>query len=141
MEGQAGMIDLKRRYGDKYRIKKDECGDRLIPHRWGHFFAYSATELACFIKGSRKFNLIREQFPDIRVTQEGDQEIVFVFNPSLLPELAKALKASRKRQYSEETLNKLRENGRRAQKVLAERRLREKSEDLSPKDRLSMAVI
>lgn len=127
--GDYPVIDLKGNYGDRYRVTKDECRDELIPHKWGHFYAHSATELACFIDGRRKFNMIQRQFPDIRVTQEGDQEIIFVFDPALFPKLATALKASRKRQYDEATLQKMRERARKARKALAAKRLREKSGD------------
>ena len=127
------VIHLKANYGDRYRIKRDDCGDQLIPHKWGHFYAHSATELACFVDGRRKFNMIQRQFPDIRVTQEGDQEIIFVFPPALFPKLATALKAFRKKQYSEATLQKMREQARRARKALVEKRLREKSGDSSDK--------
>ncbi len=101
-KGEFPVIDLKANYGgDRYRVKRDECGDRLIPHRWGHFYAHSAREMACFIGGRRKFTNIKQQFPGIRVTQEGDQEIIFVFPPALFPKLATALKASKKRRVSE----------------------------------------
>ncbi len=131
--GEYPVIDLKANYGDRYRVKKDDCRDQLIPHKWGHFYAYSATELACFIDGCRKFKMIQRQFPDIRVMQEGDQEITFVFPPMLLPKLATALKAYRKKQYDEATLQNMRESARKARKALVAKRLREKSGDLSGK--------
>ncbi len=135
------VIDLKASYGDRYRIKKDECGDQLIPHKWGHFYAHSDTELACFVNGNRKFNLIHEQFPNIRPTQRGDQEIIFIFDPALLPRLATALKASRRRQYSESTLQKMRERAQKARKALVEKRLREESEDLLAKTQITATEV
>ena len=99
--GESPVIDLKQNYGHRYRIGRDECDDQLIPHKWGHFYSHSATELACFVEGNKKFNRIMQQFPDIRIMQEGDDEIIFVFDPDLLPKLAKVLKASKKRQTSE----------------------------------------
>ena len=139
--GDSPVIDLKANYGDRYRIKRDECGDQLIPHKWGHFYAHSDTELACFIKGNRKFKLISKQFPEIQVIQRGDEEIIFVFDPTLLPELATALKASRKKQYSEATLQKMRERAQEARKALVEKRLREKSEDLLAKTQITATEV
>ena len=112
-KGEFPVIDLRATFsGDRYRVSRDECGDQLIPHRWGHFYSHSATELACFIDGRRKFTNIKQQFPGIRVTQEGDQEIIFVFPPALFPKLATALKASRKRRVSEAQRKHLAEIGR-----------------------------
>ncbi len=124
------VIDLKARYGDRYRVKRDECGDQLIPHKWGHFYAHSSTELACFIEGNRKFKLINKQFPEIRITQRGDEEIIFVFDPALFPGIAKALKASRRVRYSPEALEKKRALMLEARKHLKAERLRETSADL-----------
>ena len=121
------VIDLKANYGSRYRVKKDECGDQLIPHKWGHFYAHSATELACFICGNRKFNRVQAQFPEIRVTQRGDEEIIFVFEPELFSKLAGELKASRKKQYSPAARQKLQEQAQKARKALVAKRLREKS--------------
>ncbi len=101
-KGECPVIDLRATYAaDRYRVKKDECGDQLIPHRWGHFYSHSSTELACFMKGNYKFRKIKAQFPSIRVTQRGDEEVIFVFDSALLPQLAATLKASRKRRVSE----------------------------------------
>lgn len=101
------VIDLKANYGNRYRVRRDECGDPPIRHKWGHFYSHSATELACLIDGRRKFNLIQRQFPDIRVTQEGDQEIIFVSSPTHFAKLVAALKTSRKRQVSEQERKRL----------------------------------
>lgn len=106
------VIDLKANYGDRFRVKKNECGDQLICHKWGHFYSHSATELACFVKGNNKFNRIQKQFPEIRITQRGDEEIIFVFAPELFPAIAKALKASRKREISDAERKRLAHMGR-----------------------------
>ncbi len=109
------VIDLKASYGNTCQVKRDENGRYIIPHKWsndlcvGFFYAYSATRLACLMTGNRKFNMIRDQFPGIEVTQNGGQEIVFTFTPDLLLRLAKALKAARKKRYSPETLERMRE--------------------------------
>jgi len=123
------IFDLKAAYGNTYRVKRDENGHYIIPHKWkndldmGFFYVYSATKLACFMTGNRKFNMIRDQFPGIEVTQRGDQEIVFTFTPDLLPGLAKALKAARKKRYSPETLERMRQRGRELAKFRVERGL------------------
>ncbi len=110
--GEFPAIDLEANYGNRYRVGRDECGDQMIGHGLGHFYAHSATELACFIEGNRKFNMTRDQFPEIRVTQRGDEEIIFVFAPALLSKLATALKAARKRRVSEAERKRLAEIGR-----------------------------
>ena len=106
------VIDLKANYGQRYRVLKDACGDQFIRHKWGDIYAHSATELACFVNGRKKYNLLKAEFPDIQITQEGDQEIIFVFDPSLLPGLATALKAHKKRQMSEKERDRLIKVGR-----------------------------
>ena len=129
--GEFPVIDLRQNYGHRFRVRKDECGDQLIPHKWGHFYAHSDAELACFVDGNRKFNLIHEQFPEIRVTQRGDQEIIFVFDPALLPKLAPALKAARRKQYSPEQLVKMRERMLEARKHLIERPFPDRREEIA----------
>jgi len=106
------VIDLRANFGDRYRVKRDDCGDQLIGHQWGHVYAHSATELACVIEGNNKINRIQRQFPEICITKRGDSEIVFLFDPALFPKLAKALKASRKRQVSEVERKRLADMGR-----------------------------
>ena len=120
------VISLQANFGERYRVKRDECGDQFIPHKWGSFYAYSATELACFMDGRKKFNNIQEKFPTIKLMQDGDQEVIFVFDPKILPKLATALKVSRKKHYSEESRKKMRERLQEARKVLAAKRVSEK---------------
>ena len=123
-EGGSGIpvIDLKANYGAVYRVKRDENNHYIIPHKWkndlgvGDFYAHSATKLACFMTGNLKFNRVKKQFPDIEVTQRGDREIIFIFDPALLPGLATTLKAAKKKQYSPETLEAMRQRGRELQK-------------------------
>ena len=129
--GEFPVIDPRANCGNRYRIKKDECGDKLIPRKWGHFYAHSEGKLARFIDGNRKFNLIREQFPEIRVTQRGDQKLIFVFDPQMLPKLATALKAARKKRYSPEQLVKMRERMLEARKHLTERPFPGRGETIS----------
>lgn len=139
------VIDLKANYGNCFRVKRDECGDQLISHKWGHFFAHSDKELACFIKGNRKFSIIEAQFPEIRATQRGDQEIIFIFDPALLPGLARALKASRKRQVSERERKRLADIGCGTQFTRSCRGYKvpftEKSADFFPSEPLGMGII
>ncbi len=126
-KGESPVIDLKANYGNRYRIN----GSQLILHKWGHIYAHSSTELACFMEGNRKFKMLERQFSEIRATQRGDKEIVFVFDSSMLPKLASALKASRKKQYSETTLQEMRARAQSARKVLVARRLRDRREVLA----------
>jgi hypothetical protein len=107
-KGEYPVIDLKANYGGRYRMSRDEGGDQLIPHKWGHFYAHSATEFACFIEGNNKFHRMQKQFPEIRVTQRGDEEIIFTFDPALFPKLATALKTSNKRRVSDSEKARLR---------------------------------
>jgi len=111
MRGRKNPINLKKTYGGRFRIEKDECQDELIPHKWGHFWAYSNTEMACFICGNKKFLAIQREFPSIIITQHGDEEINFKFNPALFPKLAFKLKAKRKRVISAEHKQKLLDAG------------------------------
>ncbi len=126
------IIDLKANWDDTYRVLRDECGNQLIPHKWGpplrsvrreqpdrlssvgHFFAYSATEMGCFVSSSSKrqhndrLKRIRESFL-IRLTQDGDTEANFVFDSALFPRLAAFLGAYRRPRLSVEESHRRRE--------------------------------
>jgi hypothetical protein len=138
--GDAPVIDLRANYGEKFKVLRDECGDMLIPHKWGpslrsvlrerpdrksslgHFFAYSATEMGCYVSSASgrqhndRLKRIQARFP-IRLTQNGDTETNFVFDPMLFPRLAALVGAYRKPQLS------VAESQRRRERMLSLRNL------------------
>lgn len=113
-------INLKERFGKQFKVELGEVAgtarEYIIRHRWpnelgrGEIFAYESGRLGCFMAGLRKFGNLKKEFPSIKLVQRGAAEFVFAFDADLLPEIATALKARRRRQYSEKTLAKMRRN-------------------------------
>jgi hypothetical protein len=128
--GDAPVIDLRANYGEKFKVLRDECGDQLIPHKWGpflrsvlkerpdrksslgHFFAHSAFEIGCSIfstsgcQHKNRLRRIQERFP-IRLTQNGDCETNFVFDAELFPKVAAFLGSRKRKRCSPEMLERL----------------------------------
>ncbi|RJP67898.1 MAG: hypothetical protein C4532_13835 [Candidatus Abyssobacteria bacterium SURF_17] len=126
------MIDLKANWGNTYKVLKDECGDQLIPHKWGpslrsvfrkrpdrvssvgHFFAYSVAEMGCHVSSASRrqhndrLKRIQKHF-SIRLIQNGDTETNFVFDHGLFPKLAAFMRAYRKPQLPIAELQRRRE--------------------------------
>lgn len=82
------MLDLKS-YAQKFRVPliTDECGEWIIPGRFGHIYVHSATQLGgCLMKArtaSPKKAVIRRYVQTGRAALhvEGDTEAIFLFDP------------------------------------------------------------
>ena len=82
------MLDRKS-YAEKFRVPfvRDECGELIIPGRYGHIYAYSDTQLGwCLMNArtaSRKNAVIRRYVRTGRAVLhvEGDAEAIFLFDP------------------------------------------------------------
>src|SRR4051812_44715639 len=97
------MIDLKARFGDRYKIALDESAniakqseaDRLwlyqIPGRYGHVYVHGADALGAYVQtyndGSDRLGRLLS-LPGARLHQRGDREASVVFLPAALEAVA-----------------------------------------------------
>jgi hypothetical protein len=120
------MIDLKRRFGKKYRIFMDEAWkaedsqsnpDKVKDKPWyyeirgkyGVIYLYGANKLAVRITGNRIKSRIKTEYRNIlSLYLEAEDESIFLFNPENFEIVAKLIKARRKRQISEKERLRLR---------------------------------
>ncbi len=120
------MIDLKRRFGKKYRIFMDEAWkaedsqsnpDKVKDKPWyyeirgkyGVIYLYGANKLAVRITGNRIKSRIKTEYRNIlSLYLEAEDESIFLFNPETFEIVAKLIKARKKRQISEKERLRLR---------------------------------
>lgn len=104
-------IDLKARFGDRYRIGHDEAAEHetggkqdpwfcLIPCRHGQIYPHSDGRLAVFCDRPRQFGKLAA-IPGVEMSQEGDTEAVFVFPPEAFDRVAVVILPKRRRRLSE----------------------------------------
>ncbi len=123
------MIDLKKRFGKKYRIFMDEAWDTEdsisnpdklkdkpwyyeIRGKYGKIYLYGSNKLAVHINSNGISSRVERDNTDIfslyLKTSEGS---IFLFNPKYFEFVAKLIKAKRRRQITEEHRVKLVEAG------------------------------
>src|SRR5438067_1055735 len=107
------MIDLKKQYGDTYRISLDEAATILgqstadrrwlqqIPCKYGHIFINGTETLGAYAAG-RLIPGRLAALPGVRVHQRGDTEVSVVFPPEAFPAVAELLQARKRRKVSVE---------------------------------------
>jgi hypothetical protein len=105
------MIDLKKMYGDVYKIALDESAsgqsraDRLwyqqIPCRYGHIFVAGRKLLGAHASGKLMPGRLAA-LPGVTVRQRGDSEINVVFPREVFPAVAALLQARKRRKVSPE---------------------------------------
>jgi len=117
-------VDLKKDYGDRYKIALDPAGQDeyngkrdpwmyIIPCKYGNIYPYSAKGdkpelLGFWCTGSGKRQQIKEQFPHFKVhSWSDDGEAIFLFPRSDLDALAELAKPRRKRVVSAEERERL----------------------------------
>jgi hypothetical protein len=94
------------RIGEHYRVavKRDGCGDPVIPGRNGHLFVDAGLVCVCFTDDGRKkpfttklFKTARlKMLPGMRLTQDGDYEFIGEIPESLVwTALFRALRVKR----------------------------------------------
>ena len=107
-------------FAGDYRLRKpklDDCGDLNIIGKRGDIYEFDETRLAATIlraPGAHHWNKYRKaaQGLGLKITQNGDEEGTFLFDPesSVEAEFAiEAIRAPRKKQLSPEHLEKLRQ--------------------------------
>ena len=120
------MLDLKKRFGKKYRIYMDEAWyaedsqsnpNKLKDKPWyyevrgkyGAIYLYGASKLAVRVTGNRIKGRIKTEYKDIlSLYLEAEYESIFLFNPESFEIVAGLIKARRKKQISEQERLRLR---------------------------------
>jgi hypothetical protein len=101
---------IKKQYGKKYRVFRDELGIWSIRCKYGFIQPYSIVkkELIAILmyKTSRGINILlrklqSESAPSFRISQRGDFEVSIVFNEKNIKQFAELLSFNYKRQISE----------------------------------------
>ena len=115
-------IDIKRDYGDRYKVTLDEAARHevngrnnpwyyQIPCKVGNIYPYSSKLLAFYCEGTGiKARLLREQ-KNIKLIQDGDIEGVFLFTPDQFDIIAQYAKPRKRRRLSPEQRERLIEAG------------------------------
>ena len=110
-------IDLNK-YKDIYKLELDEAHKLepkgkadpwylRVPCKYGHIYPHSSSLLAFFCNSTNISNKIKESFPDIKITQDGDGETIFVFKEDKLSPLSDYMKPKNKKKISSKTRDRL----------------------------------
>ena len=104
------------KFGDKYRLIKDEINHWHLKCKYGIVAIYSIiNHQLCFVgdfrsprhKSGFKRTLIKNKFQH-QISQEGDNDLVVVFDENLLDSMSQALRIYRKKRISAEQRERLR---------------------------------
>ena len=113
----APCIDLKARFGRRYRVKFEECHEAeygpgartpdpwlmILLCKYGHIFPHGDNELAASVDGYPKVAGRLRRLPCCRVHQDGDDgELTVVFDAAHFPKVARILRPRRRRRVSPE---------------------------------------
>ncbi len=120
------MIDLKNRFGQKYRIFMDEawyaetvesCSDKIKHRPWyyeirgkyGTIYLYGTDKLAVRITANRIKSRVKTDYRNIlSLYLEAEDESIFLFSPEYLEIVAGLIKPRRKKQVTEKERLRLR---------------------------------
>src|SRR5712691_7029585 len=96
---------------NRLKVQKDECGDAIIPGKYGHIYEYGSGKLGvCIMSNSgnvHRWNRSRAAFTaaGMDITQNGDHERCATFDPKNATQVKTAMLYARvrmKRQVSPE---------------------------------------
>ncbi len=113
-------MNLKERFGKRYRVSRDECGEEIIRLRGdkGFVCAYSDNTLAAYIQTrhpTKTLNRLRREVSSIEVVQKGDTELVVTCSMAVTDQFLKGVGAKTRAQrgpLSDESRRLLIEAGR-----------------------------
>jgi len=123
---------IKKRYGKKYRIFRDEIGIWSIKCKYGFIQPYSIvkSELVAILtyKTARGINILLnnlrlEQAPAFRISQRGDFEVCIVLAEKDIKYFAKLLAFGHKRQITEKQRQILSEQLKKARAIKNNRKV------------------
>lgn len=119
---QKGCIDLLSKYGNTYRVELDRTQGRdgqlesswmrFIPCYYGHIYPWGGNRLAVSVDGHPNVAGVVRNLPFVDVLQDGDfGELTAVFLEWHIKKIAEIMGARKKRQMSQESLERLRSIG------------------------------
>jgi len=122
-----------KKYGDKYRLVKDEINIWHIKSKFGIVQLYSLlNHQLCFVgdfRSTRHKNAFKKKYSfKHTITQEGDTDVVIVFDEDLLDSAAQALLLYKKKMISDERRKVLAAHMRKIRKL----RKRDSSQESEP---------
>jgi hypothetical protein len=100
-------MNLKARYGDKYRISREEGADRhdaagfIIPCKRGHVYRHSSALLGVATNGRGPIVKQLAALPGVRITQDGSDGVNAVFSPDQFAAVAAIVRPKWKRKLSD----------------------------------------
>ena len=107
------VIDIRKRFGHKYRIVTDPAVGKyashdkvdpmywIIPCKYGEIFPFGHDYLAVMVTSIIVANRMRG-WPELEVTQDADDAVIFKFHVDHFDKVAKRVIARYKRQPTEE---------------------------------------
>jgi hypothetical protein len=112
------MINLKERFGQKYRIGYDQAvasypelksdpDYQIILCRFGEIYAFSSDLLAVWVRGGKRIAKMISQIPELKFHNNGEGEAIFQFKPELLDRVGQFVGIRKRRQLSPEAKAKL----------------------------------
>ena len=85
----SGCVDLRERFGSRYRIRADEsaaCPSRntdpwlwIVPCQYGEIYPYGGQHLCVLVKSAKVANEMRS-WPELNLLQDSDDAVVFRFD-------------------------------------------------------------
>jgi len=123
---QKWQLYLKKQYGKKYRVFRDELGIWSIKCKYGFIQPYSIIkkELVAILtyKSLRGINILLQNLhlktaPESRISQLGDFEVCIVFNEKDIKQFAELLSFGHKRQITEKQRKFLSKQLKKARKI------------------------
>lgn len=108
---ESTVLNLKELYGQEYRIDHDDSVEKyqkkiepeyyMIEGTHGHIYPYSNKYLAVWVNGKRRISDVKK-WEGLSITQEGDDEAIFIFLPDMFEQVAKKIRAYKRPRVSDE---------------------------------------
>jgi len=105
IEQEKQFLNYMRRYADRYKVSRGEDGVWELPCEHGDIEPYSLTELCCYqvFKSKQGVTWLKKSLPGYCiVTQDAGAELVFKFPNEKFEEIAKLVKAKKRRVLTSE---------------------------------------
>ena len=115
MKNEIDVIDLKQRFGQRYKIAKDPAAENqrnpdpmywIMPCKFGEIFPYGGDFLAVMVISSKIANQMRN-WPELEVTQDAEDAVIFKFHVDHFEKVAKRVGAKKKKRVAQSSLSNL----------------------------------
>lgn len=114
VNGNSNCINLRERFGKRYRITRDESGGKasrdpwywIIPGKYGEIYAHGDDFLQVMVTSVRVANDMRG-WPELTLHQDAEDAVTFIFRVGNLEKVATRIKARKRRQVSAEHMKNI----------------------------------